>query len=65
MTTQTRLFAQGRTQPEADTLNGSRAGQRPAESDSKFRDFAIVCTWAVVGIILTVAAAISFGLEMQ
>jgi hypothetical protein len=69
MTTKTILSAQGRTQPQADTLDGSRnslpTGRGIAESDGKFRDFAVVCAWAIVGIILTMVAALWFGLEIQ
>jgi hypothetical protein len=69
MITRTRPSAQGRAHVEADKLDGSRnsscVGPGATESDSEFRDFAVMCAWATVGIILTVATAIWFGLEIQ
>jgi hypothetical protein len=63
-----RLSAQGRTQLEAGTFDASRnslpAGPGAEKGDSKFRNFAVVCAWAVVGTMLTVAL-IWLGLEIQ
>jgi hypothetical protein len=68
MTTKSRLPAQGRTPREADTLDGNRnnfpTGPAAVESDTKFRELAVGCAWAVAGILLTIAA-IWFGLEIR
>jgi hypothetical protein len=62
MTILTRPSAPERRQPVAD----KSLRLRPAtERHGEFRDFAIVCAWAAVGITVTVAAAILFGLEIQ
>jgi hypothetical protein len=55
MTTGTGLSAQAQT---------PRAEPGGAERLSKLRELAVVCAWAVVGIMLTIAAT-WFGLEIQ
>jgi hypothetical protein len=62
MTILTRLPDPGRTQPVADKF---LRPQSAAERRGDFRDFVIVCAWAAVGITLTIAAAIGFGLQIQ